>query len=281
MNDRTLRLRDGRLLGYAEYGDMEGRPAFFFHGWLGSRLQARLASEVASRLGIRIISTDRPGFGLSDFKPSRTITDWPDDVSELADALKIDRFAVIGISGGGPYVLSCAFKIPQRITRAVIVSSIGPFDTQGIHGISQKKRLIFRLLFKNLWFMRFYLWLLHSNPGLFTSIMSSLLSAPDREVLSRLEIKQMLMEDLSETFRYGTRGAALEGIFYAQPWGFHLEEISTEVQLWQGEEDTIAPPSIGWYLAGVIPNCRATFCSKEGHYSLVFNHMEEILRRIL
>jgi pimeloyl-ACP methyl ester carboxylesterase len=71
----TLRLRDGRLLGYARYGDPNGTPVFYFHGFPGSRLEARLADAVASRNGVRVIALDRPGSGLSDFKPARTIGD--------------------------------------------------------------------------------------------------------------------------------------------------------------------------------------------------------------
>jgi pimeloyl-ACP methyl ester carboxylesterase len=78
--DKIFRLENGRLVGYAVYGDPDGRPVFYFHGFPGSRLEARLADQVAARLGIRLIALDRPGFGLSDFNPRRTILEWPDDV---------------------------------------------------------------------------------------------------------------------------------------------------------------------------------------------------------
>lgn len=127
-DSRTLRLRDGRLLGYAEYGDPGGPALFYFHGFPGSRLEARLGDAVAARNGVRLIALDRPGFGLSHFKPGRTISEWPDDVVELADALGIDRFAVMGVSGGGPYVAACALKIPHRLIGAAMVSSTAPSD---------------------------------------------------------------------------------------------------------------------------------------------------------
>src|SRR6266498_1807335 len=98
--DKKLRLEDGRLLGYEVYGDPEGSPVFYFHGFPGSRLEARLATQVATRLAIRLIALDRPGFGLSDFKLRRTIFEWPDDVIKIANALGISRFATVGVSGG-------------------------------------------------------------------------------------------------------------------------------------------------------------------------------------
>ena len=97
-----IKLKDGRNLGYADLGDPKGTPLFHFHGYPGSRLEATLVADLIKGKGIRFIAVDRPGMGLSDFKKKRTILDWPDDVVELAEALGYDKFAVQGISGGGP-----------------------------------------------------------------------------------------------------------------------------------------------------------------------------------
>jgi pimeloyl-ACP methyl ester carboxylesterase len=131
--DRTnqqIKLKDGRSLGYAEYGNTNGQPVFCFHGFPGSRLDWPLcdANNSADELKARIIVADRPGMGLSDFKRGREILDWPDDLIELADALHVDRFAVLGFSGGGPYAAACAFKIPERLTATAIVCGMGPAE---------------------------------------------------------------------------------------------------------------------------------------------------------
>ena len=124
--DGRIRLADGRRLGYAEYGDPEGKPLFYCHGFPASRLEAALLDPSARKAGVRVVAADRPGCGLSDFQPDRRIGDWPGDVVELAGALGIDRFAVVGVSGGGPYALACARKIPQRLTAAAVVCGLGP-----------------------------------------------------------------------------------------------------------------------------------------------------------
>src|SRR5258708_37156679 len=111
---KLIHLRDGRALGYADFGALTGKPVFFFHGFPGSRLQHAPGDSIATSLGAHIITIDRPGFGLSAFQPGRTLLDWPNDVAALADALEIDQFAAIGLSGGGPYLLACAYKIPRR-----------------------------------------------------------------------------------------------------------------------------------------------------------------------
>ena len=113
---QTVLLPDGRTLGFAECGDPSGRPVLFFPGPPSGRLFHHPDESVAASLGVRVITVDRPGYGLSDHQPRRTLLNWPSDVTALADALGIGRFAVAGISGGAPYVAACALKIPGRLT---------------------------------------------------------------------------------------------------------------------------------------------------------------------
>jgi pimeloyl-ACP methyl ester carboxylesterase len=98
-SQNNIILSDGRKLGFAEFGEMQGEPVFYFHGFPGSRLEAKLAETMAKDSQVRFIGIDRPGFGLSDFKPKRALVDWPNDVTELADSLGIDQFFILGVSG--------------------------------------------------------------------------------------------------------------------------------------------------------------------------------------
>jgi len=126
-----LRLPDGRRLGYAEYGDLKGKPIFEFHGNPSSRLGSILFDEAARRLGVRVVGIDRPGMGLSDYKHSRKLLEWPDDVIELANALGIDRFTIVGGSGGVPSVLACAYKIPERLISVGVLFGPRPLGAPG------------------------------------------------------------------------------------------------------------------------------------------------------
>jgi len=284
--DKTLRLEDGRLLGYATYGDPSGRPVFYFHGFPGSRLEAHLADGVAARLGMRLIALDRPGFGLSDFKPRRTISEWPDDVVNVADALDIDRFAIIGVSGGGPYAAACALKIPERLTAAAIVSGLGPLDTpNGTERMIRDNHLFFFLGRRLPWLAKIFLrataYRLRGNPaGVFERIIGGLPDA-DKVVLARPEVKTIIRNNIVEAFRCGSSGAACELLLYTRPWGFLLKDISLRVDLWHGEEDRSVPSTMGRYQARTIPKCRANFYPGEGHFSLAINHMEKILSGLL
>ena len=131
---QEVTLADGRTLSFAEYGESNGRPIFYFHGFPGSRLDWLLGSDetVLKELKIRIIAPDRPDMGYSDYKPHRTVLEWPADVLELADALNCDHFSVLGVSGGGPYAASCARFIKNRVLNTGIVSGMGPSEAPGM-----------------------------------------------------------------------------------------------------------------------------------------------------
>ncbi len=159
---QSLTLSDGRNLAYAEFGDAHGRPVFFLHGQPGNRLFRHPDDGIASSLGIRLITVDRPGYGPSDFQPRRRLLDWPHDVGALADALGLDRFAVLGFSAGGPYAAVCACRIPHRITRVGLVDSAPPMHLPEIrrgsprllrlnHALARHSPLLLKLTFRLFW----------------------------------------------------------------------------------------------------------------------------------
>ena len=279
-----IQLPDGRWLGYAEHGDPAGKPVFFFHGAPSSRLFRHPDESIAASLDARVITVDRPGFGLSDFQPERTLLDWPDDVAALADALGLERFAVGGISAGGPYVAACAYKIPHRLTSAGIVSGVGPTDCPGVtEEMPRPRRIGVAVARRAPWLLIPLLWLFNNprrDPERFFEQIKTQVSDPDRAVLARPEVRAVLVASYAETARPGLRGFAWESLLLSHPWGFRLEDITMEVHLWHGEDDASIPVSMGRTMAGAIPNCRATFLPGEGHF-LFFDHWGEILSALL
>lgn len=287
--DQRIRLRDGRSLGYAEYGDPAGKPVFFFHGVPGSRLAWHTDASLAASLGIRLIAPERPGYGLSDFQPGRTLLDWPDDVLELADALGFARFAVVGASGGGLYAAACAYKIPHRLTAAAIVSGGAPLNVPAaIAGMSRARRFSIALVTKAPWLVRqvahWEAWqtarAVRRDAERYLAQRAARAPAPDRAVLARPEIRAMFIENYAEAYRSGPRGHAWDIVLFMRPWGFRPEEITAQVYLWHGEKDETTPLSMGKYLASAIPRCRAYFLPEEGHL-LRFNHWREILAALV
>jgi pimeloyl-ACP methyl ester carboxylesterase len=279
--DGTLRLKDGRQLGYAQYGQSDGEPLFFFHGHPGSRLEAKFAHPAATAAGFRVVALDRPGYGLSDFQPGRAITDWPDDVAEAADVLGFPRFSVAGASGGGPYALATAWRLPGRVVRAAVISGVGPFQVPGsTKGMRWQNRVGFQL--GSRWpvlaraLMRSMSRNIASRPERLIEALARSMSPPDAEIVRRTEVRDLLVADLTEAFRSGSDGAAWDIVLLGRPWGFSLREIQPEVYLWQGEADTLVPPAMGRYQAEQIPNCHATLLPGEGHL-LVIDRMPDLI----
>jgi pimeloyl-ACP methyl ester carboxylesterase len=285
LEDRTLRLRDGRTLGYAEYGVEDGKPLFVLHGSPGCRLQVRVAHGPARALGIRVIAPDRPGLGLSARLPGREIADWPNDVRELADALRLARFAVVGISGGGPYAAACAWGLPDRLTRAGIISGVAPSEGQDLGGgLLRPGRLLFDLMRRAPWLVRGVMALgtmpARRFPDRLFAWMRGLAPPVDQAVLCRPDIATSLSASLREAFRGGSQGVADEVLLLLRPLTFRLTEIRAPVRLWHGEADGVVPVAMGRYLAETIPNCRAEFIPGGGHY-LVFDRIGPFLEAMV
>ncbi len=285
--NQTLKLKDGRTLGFAEYGDSQGKPIFEFHGNPSSRLGSGLFDETAKRMGIRVIGIDRPGMGLSDYKPQRKLLDWPDDVIELADALGFEQFPIIGGSGGVPATLACAYKIPERLSAVGVLFGPRPIGTPGATDGWRRSRRIQAYLERNSPFwvtkmgMSIVARIMRKNPDKALSKMFEDLPPSDRAAFDNPRVKQQYIDTIREAFRGGPDGVTLDIILTMKPWEFKLEDISIEVHLWHGEADKVVPPAMGHYLADTIPNCRAKFIPEEGHFSLLPNHDQEILEALV
>jgi pimeloyl-ACP methyl ester carboxylesterase len=282
LTSQSIRSADGRTLMYAEYGAPDGAPVFYFHGQAGSRLEPAIFDHIDLRkAGIRLVAPDRPGMGGSDFQSGRGFSHWPADVTALAEALGLARFAVVGVSGGGGYVSACARFIPERLAGAVILSGAGFMDSSTARA--------------SLPFVNRLMWGLSGrSPGLAEFMMKGVLAAPRDmskmrgQMLKRMSpIERAFFEQPGrleafvasglEAMRPGVKGIAWETHMYARPWDFRLEEICFPVRLLHGKEDNNVPLTVARQVAADIPGCQATFYPGETHLSLLANHLEEAL----
>lgn len=278
--DSTIALRDGRRLAYAEFGQRDGRPVFYFHGFPGSRLEAAAAHAAACRAGLRLIGVDRPGYGASDPKPGLALTDWPGDVSQLADALELPSFAVAGYSGGAPYALVCAARLTDRVKAVAVLCGLGPPQVQrDVPGMMWHNRLGLTIARDASFLVRPLLTL--SGPLLSriapVAIANLRRHAPacDRLALDDEAFRDNLERSFREAFIRGPAGAIADGSIYGREWGFDLQEIVAPVHLWHGEEDRVLPVAMGRRLAALLPNCHAEFLPGEGHFSFGFRCLDK------
>jgi len=283
----TVALRDDRTLAYAEYGDPQGTPVIVFHGTPGSRLDRHPDSTILTDLGVRLIAPDRPGYGHSSFQRNRRLLDWPADVARLADALGLARFAVAGVSGGGPHAAACAYALPERVTRAALVAGVAPPHAPGFwDGMSKRDALELRATrLLPTWFLRFdfnaQVRLLLRDPRAYLANLAAHFPAPDRAVAADPALQAIFAESVAQAYRQGPDAHIQDDKLFTRPWGFRVEDITVPVDVWQGDDDDIVPPSHGRYLAAAIPGATLHLVPSQAHLSLPIACYRDILAALV
>ena len=279
----TIRLADGRTLAYCEFGDRDGRPLFFFHGGNDSRLAGLLIDESAAAAGIRLIAPDRPGYGRSDFQPDRQLLDWTDDITQLADYLHIDRFALMGHSGGGPHVAAVAYKMPDRVTGASFVSSAAPPGSSN-KGLFIMFRIVNLTMGRSAWLHRkitdSQVNMLLNKPAQMLKGWGMMSKADGRLFTNRPEVVNNILAEMREALHQGTAAILQEHPLYKKPWGFDIGDIRVPSHIWHGTADTQAAPVWSRYLADHIPNSQLHLVPDEGHFSALVNQQAAILAQV-
>ena len=283
---RQLLIGGTRRLTFAEFGDPEGTPVFLFHGLPATRLFRHPDDALTASLGIRLITVDRPGLGLSDRQPGRAVLDWPDDVSALADVLKLGSFAVLGHAAGGPYAAACAYRLPGRVTRAAIVNGLPP-----VHGNQSGKSDRVRLpwpsfspsILKLRWIVKIGLWYAwHAQrsgkhyPRVWTTLLENC-SEPDCALFTESpELHDMMETNLEELFQAAYIGYTDDVSALMCNWGFNLKDVQVPVTFWCGESDANVSPSAARRMAQAVPRNDLHIIPEAGHYMLL-SHWEAIL----
>lgn len=282
--DRIVYLRDGRRLGYAEYGSPSGSPVFFFHGLGTTRVICPPDDGAALALGVRLIAVDRPGVGLSDPRPGRRLLDWPMDVLQLADRLNVGRFSVVGWSGGGPYAAACGYLLPNRVRAVGMVSAPAPLAGEARPDYLRRfERNAARAAGRAPWMIRLALW--HwgrpqrRDPERFFDDSVGAMVEADQDVLMHPEVRGRMIANSAELYRHGGRGLYDEALVLARRWGFNLDDLHVPVHIWHGSLDRTVAPAMAEYMARVIPNCRTTFYPDEGHH-LLYRRWSDILEAL-
>ncbi|MFI4955705.1 MAG: alpha/beta fold hydrolase [Gammaproteobacteria bacterium] len=281
---KVIKLPDGRALCFAEFGSEKGLPLIYFHGFPGSRLEAKRFHEIAVSNDYRLISVDRPGMGQSTMDSNRTILSWVDDVIDLVDHLELEKFSILGHSGACPYVAACALKIPHRLRSAVVVSGVAPFEDPDTHIGMMKEQLIANKLVKRFPFlssimMRITRLMLMKSDKILDKMIKNLPEV-DKKVFLDPEKRSKLIESTLEAFHNGVAGPAFEMNLVTNPWGFNLSDIQFPVSIWHGAEDTQVPISHGRLYSRQMKKSTFHEVKNEGHHSLILNHFDEIIRSL-
>jgi pimeloyl-ACP methyl ester carboxylesterase len=273
----------GGFLAVELMGPEDGWPLFFFHGWPGSRMQRPPDDRELRRAGARLVTMDRPGLGHSTPVRHRRVADWGAAVEAVADHLGIARFAVLGVSGGGPYALAVAAGLAHRVRRVLVCGGVppqsGPDAYRTLHpimpffGVARHAPGVLRLALRGA--QTRTLGRTH-----FSQLFYALVGRRDGEALRLHGVQAMIFASLRETFRQGPEGAAADARAIASPWGFRLRDIAMPVTFWHGTEDRVVPPGGTLHMASRMPQARVRWLRGEGHYSPLFLRMGELLEAL-
>lgn len=286
-NAEMFQLTDGRDLAFQFWGDPNGAPLYFFHGFPGSRLQASLVHQEALAAGVCLVATDRPGMGRSTADVERRILDWPSDVEQLADHLGHRRFGVLGVSCGGPYALACALRLGDRLDYIGLLAGIGPMNVPAIRKDQLPMlKVMFALARSVPWMLSPMLlldrFMLRTAPERAVRSLAGLLAEPDRLLLAeRPDLVLNFAEGLAEAYRQGIAGPMHEARLIGRDHGFDVSEVRQQVHCYQAGRDRHVPPAMSQYLAERLPRCTWRRYLEEGHLSIVKNRFSDCLADFL
>ncbi|PSR22730.1 MAG: alpha/beta hydrolase [Sulfobacillus acidophilus] len=286
-NDEVLTLPDGRQLAYVCVGDPVGVPVVWHSGTpQGAGFPPSIVKWVQQH-PIWLIGYSRPGYGASTRKPGYRVVDAVADVLVLCEALGIGRFATMGGSGGGPYALACAAKMPDRVHRAAVFSSLAPYPADNLdywagmspHNVQSMQMALadpdaFATFLREMWAGMSQM----TPEDLMRSLDPSLLETHRDQIM---EDAVWSMEHARHVLASGVEGWADDARALLHPWGFSLAEVAVPVTVVTGDADEMVPAAHAHWLAERLPQAQLRIYPQEGHVATAILHVPEILAELV
>ncbi|MET8076259.1 alpha/beta hydrolase [Streptomyces sp. NPDC005303] len=268
-----IRTRDGRRLTVEEYGDPDGTPVVLLHDTPGCRFGVVSPEVVTAHRHIRFIAYDRPGYGDSDRLPGRRVADAARDVAELAGALGLGRFSVLGHSGGAPHALACAALLPSRVRRAAALASPAPPDARDLRWFdgmaASRVEECTRALTDPLAFAERLAARaadIRRDPAQLLVSLRDGLTDSDRRIVSAPAVGELLLRTYREALRGSSYGWLDDELALLSDWGFDPAAVTRPVLLWHGAQDALTPVGHFTWLADRIPRVRPVLQQDTGHF---------------
>lgn len=279
---RVLRVA-GHDIGVAVYGDPDGTPVLALHGTPASRLMYRRGDGPARLHRLKLYAPDRPGYGLTPAGGTASLAARTDLNVALADALGLDRFAVLGVSGGAPYAVALASRLGARVSALSLVSPMGPvadYVSQGRPPLPRLQRRFFLKLSQRQWLLKpgaaLAVSAFRRAPDLFARAFKGALGGADSRLLSDRDVRAGLIAMTQEAVRSGAGGAIADFAIYGRPWGVDFNRITAPSVVYIGTADKVVPIPVAAYLAQRIPHCRLISLPGAAHF-WILQHAGDVL----
>jgi pimeloyl-ACP methyl ester carboxylesterase len=260
VKETDVAVGDGRTLHVYDTarGDL---VVFWHHGTPNTGEPPEPLFAAADRLGIRWVSYDRPAYGGSTPRPGRDLASAAGDVAAIADSLGIDRFSVLGHSGGGAHALACGALLPERVLSVVSISGMAPFTAEGLNwfaGIAGGAADL-RAAAAGRTALEDYLAAAEFDPELFTPADHAALSGT----------WAWLGKVAGDAIAGGLSGMVDDELASVGPWGYEPEQVRQPVLFVHGAADRMVPCSHSEWLARRIPSAELWLRPDEGHISVL------------
>lgn len=268
----TVAVGGSRRIGFAEFGSAQGRAVFWLHGTPGARRQIPVeARRYAEREHVRLIGLDRPGIGSSSPHRYENVLAFADDLRIVADTLGVDRMAVVGLSGGGPYTLAAAHAMPERVTAAAVLGGVAP--VVGPDAISSGLMRLGTMVAPLLAVagvpigmgVTSIIRVVRPFASPIIDLYGRLSPEADRQLLARPEFKAMFLDDLLNGSRKQMAAPFADVVVFTRDWGFRLEDVKVPVRWWHGDTDHIVPMEHGLHVVGRLPDAQFHHLPGESH----------------
>ncbi|MCU1426299.1 MAG: alpha/beta hydrolase fold protein [Actinomycetia bacterium] len=277
---RATRVASGRDVGYYEFGDPSGFPVIALHGTPASGAGFLFAHESARAHGLRLLAPDRPGVGRSDLVKRRPVRAYASDLAEFADALGIDRFAVLGYSGGGPFACAAAYGLPHRVQSVAVVAGAGQI---GVWATPRESDVMDWFFMRAARYSPFVasglLWMVAEVakrvPQIPSLSIARELGEADRDAFASPVNREAAVRMFTDAFVRGSRGAVDDYAAIAEPWGFDVEDIRVPIYVFQGDADTIVPLAHAEALTERVPDAKLVVWPGAGHFGVI-THIDEV-----
>ena len=278
--DQVMESKTGHRISYRCYGDPEGKPIFYFHGWPGSRHEGQLFSDFAKENDCLLVAPERPGYGQSSALGHLSLRSWALLMGELSDHLGLPAFSVMGLSGGGPHACAVMSCLSSKVDRGALLVPMGPMDAkEGVLSMHPLQRLMAEITPVAPWFPKTLMAMVRPfllrTPGLTLWAMRRfMLPECDQKALSIKELQPVLQKTMAESLIQGISGMYGDGLRFLEPWQHTLDAVSCPVKIWHGFADTIVPIEFGMYIANRIKDSEGEWLEQEGHFSVPMAHAQ-------
>jgi pimeloyl-ACP methyl ester carboxylesterase len=269
----TVGTADGRRLDAMVAGPPGGLPLIFHHGTPSGLVPLQPLIEAATARALRTVLYSRPGYGGSTVLPGRSVADAAADVTAILDALDAPTFVTAGWSGGGPHALACAAQLPGRCLAVASIAGVAPRNAGGLDwmaGMGPENIAEFSAADRGREAISEYLeaeaaGLRDVSAAEVAHALGGLVSDADKAVLAA-GLAGYLAAAFRAALTQGIAGWRDDDLAFAKPWGFQPEDVRTDVRLWQGELDVLAPRTHGEYVASRLPNATFRLLEGGGHF---------------